>query len=179
MGLSTEDKYDSRAKSAKVTLWLFSCNTVILDLQRYVPLLKTFIDYFFMAIEIRAHHLSKIYPYIKRFQIKGLGGSQEMTEDINQVLKDITENNDTAVITNSEDVMCSRCPHLGNYDCENKNPVQKDKFYAELYGVEIGREYNSGELVDTVIRNGRGIRGLIRERIAAYKTGFKFADYGL
>lgn len=95
-------------------------------------------------INIRAHHLLCIQGY------QGYGYSEQFTENMNQIIEKIKNNDVKIRLVNSKDSICEKCPNLNENLCKNLDENSKIEYMDNYILNKLqykGNEVNFNEIV--------------------------------
>jgi hypothetical protein len=103
---------------------------------------------------LRGEHVKNLYDYLHDagYRLKwdeSRGYSAAFAKKHDEILKDIIENPGKIVrlVAGFDDICnCGACPKKGA-QCQSPQLLEKDRSVAQEYGLEIGGEYMSRELV--------------------------------
>ena len=104
---------------------------------------------------IRGEHLANVCEYLAGVRLKwdaSKGYSAVFAEQHDEVIRRIVEEPDrlVVVVTGLDDICnCGVCPNV-RPACEAPGLLEKDQRLAREFGLELGREYRSADLIKTL-----------------------------
>jgi len=111
---------------------------------------------------LRGEHLHNLHDYLAdaTYRLKWderQGYSAAFAREHDEILKGIVENPEcvVTVVTGTDDI-CNRtsCPRKRPY-CQSEDLMQKDRTIAQKYGVVIGQQYKSRDLIALLAKKER------------------------